>query len=172
MMWKYNGNQRPDFAAEPKNGEESVWDYPRPPVVVDDDRLVVVKWLGQRIAQTVNAKRVLETASPPAFYISPNDVDEQSLRESSATSFCEWKGSATYYDIVIDGRTFERAAWSYNDPNPGFREIRGYYSFYPAEVDCFVDKQRVKPQPGSFYGGWMTPEIVGPVKGEPGSGGW
>lgn len=171
-MWKYNGEQRPDFADKPKKGEESVWDYPRPPIVVDDDRLVVVKWMGQLIAQTIKAKRVLETASPPTFYISPNDVDEQSLRESSATSFCEWKGSATYYDIDIDGRTLERAAWSYNDPNPRFREIRGYYSFYPAKVDCFVDKQRVQPQPGSFYGGWMTPEIVGPVKGEPGSGGW
>lgn len=171
-MWKYNGETRPDFAEEPGEGQESVWDYPRPPSVVADKKKVEVRWMGQLIARKKKSIRVLETASPPTFYLPPGDVDEQYLRESSGSSFCEWKGRATYYDISINSRTLEKAAWSYNDPNPPFRSIAGYFSFYPAKVDCYVDDIRVKPQPGSFYGGWMTPEIVGPVKGEPGSGGW
>lgn len=171
-MWIYNGEKRPDFADVPKNGQESVWDYPRPPSIVNDQRRVDVRWMGQLIAHTKKAVRVLETASPPTFYIPRADVDEQFLRESSNTSFCEWKGGATYYNIEVNGRLLEKAAWSYIDPNPGFRSIAHFYSFYPAKVDCFVNNERVKPQPGSFYGGWMTPEIVGPVKGESGSGGW
>ncbi|WP_340102639.1 DUF427 domain-containing protein [Rhodohalobacter sp. 8-1] len=171
-MWKYNGETRPDFAKEPGDGEESVWDYPRPPSTVPDDRKVEVRWMGQLIAQTEKSIRVLETASPPTFYLPPTDVNTSYLKESSGSSFCEWKGSATYWNIEINGRVLENAAWLYEDPNPAFRSIAGYFSFYPAKVDCYVDDIRVKPQPGSFYGGWMTPEIVGPVKGEPGSGGW
>jgi uncharacterized protein (DUF427 family) len=171
-MWKYNGENRPDFAQKPGKDEESVWDYPRPPEVVSDQRKVEVKWLGQLISRTTQSVRILETASPPTFYLPPADVNEELLREASGTSFCEWKGSATYWNIKVNNKTLEKAAWSYNKPNPAFRSLAGYYSFYPAKVECYVSDIRVKPQPGSFYGGWMTPEIVGPVKGEPGSGGW
>ena len=171
-MWKYNGEKRPDFAQTPEKDEESVWDYPRPPAIVADHRSVEVRWMGKLIARTTQAVRVLETASPPTFYLPPVDVNDTFLREVSGTSFCEWKGSATYWNIEVNNQTIEKAAWSYNKPNPAFRSLKGYYSFYPGKIDCFVDEVRVKPQPGSFYGGWMTPEIVGPVKGDPGSGGW
>lgn len=171
-MWKYNGSTRPDFAETPGEDEESVWDYPRPPIVSPDHRLVEVHWMGQRIARTKKSVRVLETASPPTFYLPSVDVDEQFLRESTGSSFCEWKGQATYWNIELNGRSLQKAAWSYEKPNPSFRSITGYYSFYPARVNCTVDGIRVKAQPGSFYGGWMTPEVIGPVKGEPGSSGW
>lgn len=171
-MWKHNGQKRPKFAKQPAEGQESVWDYPRPPTIDPDNRKVEVLWMGQLIARTKNSIRVLETASPPTFYLPQDDVDMGFLRKSTGTSFCEWKGSATYWSIEINNRTLENAAWSYDNPNPEFRPISGYLSFYPAKVNCFVDEIRVAPQPGAFYGGWMTPEIVGPVKGEPGSGGW
>ena len=171
-MWKYNGTTRPDFAVEPGPGQESVWDYPRPPELSTDKRKIVVKWNGQVIASSNRAIRVLETASPPTFYLPPQDVNKDFMSESTGSSFCEWKGKATYWDITVDGRINDGAAWSYNNPTPAFRAITGYFSFYPARLACTVDGKKVKPQPGNFYSGWLTPEIVGPVKGDPGSGGW
>ena len=171
-MWKYTGNKRPHFAIEPEEGEESVWDYPRPPKTDPDSRLVVVKSGDMIIAETSRAIRVLETASPPTFYIPPEDVDENLLEKASCTSYCEWKGSATYWNIVLNGQSLNKAAWSYHNPSLRFNSIDGYYSFYPGRIPCFVDGERVKPQPGQFYGGWVTSEIVGPIKGEPGTGGW
>jgi uncharacterized protein (DUF427 family) len=176
-MWNYTGKQRPEFAREPAEGQESVWDYPRPPKVVEDKRHVVVRAGGQIIADTHNAWRVLETASAPSFYLPPEDVNETLLKRASGTSFCEWKGQARYWDVILPenaGKTsnISRAVWSYHQPSERFSPIDGYYSFYPALVECFVDGERVTPQPGGFYGGWITNEIVGPVKGEPGTGGW
>ncbi|MFO7845278.1 MAG: DUF427 domain-containing protein [Balneolaceae bacterium] len=171
-MWKYNGTNRPDFAVKPGPGQESVWDYPRPPKLSPDQRNVVVKWNGQVIASSNQAVRILETASPPTFYLPPKDVNTELLTESTGSSFCEWKGKATYWDITVARDINKGAAWSYDNPTPAFSSIAGYYSFYPARVNCTVGGETVKPQPGNFYGGWMTPEIVGPVKGEPGSGGW
>lgn len=171
-MWKYNGSTRPDFAQTPGEGEESVWDYPRPPIVSPDSRIVEVRWMGQLIARTKKAVRVLETASPPTFYLPSVDIDNQFLRESTGSSFCEWKGKATYWDLELNGRVLQKASWSYENPNPAFRSIAGFYSFYPGKINCYVGGVRAKPQPGSFYGGWMTPDIVGPVKGEAGSSGW
>lgn len=171
-MWKYNGKERPHFADKPGKGEESVWDYPRPPALSPDRRTVEIRWIGEQIAQSSSTIRLLETASPPGFYLPPEDVNDEYFTVSERTSFCEWKGSATYYDIEVNGRKIPMAAWSYENPNPPFRSIAGYISFYPGKVDCFVDDVKVKPQPGQFYGGWLTPEIVGPVKGEPGTGGW
>lgn len=171
-MWKYTGNERPPFADEPKEGEESVWDYPRPPVTDSDSRHIVVQAGGKTIAETKRAIRVLETASPPTFYIPPDDVNSELLEKASGTSFCEWKGQATYWDVIVDGEKAAKAAWSYHNPSDRFKEIDGYFSFYPALVDCYVDGEKVIPQPGGFYGGWVTPEIVGPMKGEPGTGGW
>jgi uncharacterized protein (DUF427 family) len=171
-MWRYNGKKRPEFANETGEGEESVWDYPRPPALSPDSRTVEVKWMGNLIAHTSNAIRLLETASPPGFYIPPSDVNHELLEKSDRTTFCEWKGAATYYDLVTEGRKLELAAWTYEHPNESFTDIAGYISFYPGKVDCFVEGNEVEPQPGRFYGGWITPEVVGPFKGDPGTGGW
>jgi len=171
-MWKYNGSERPPFAKEPGPGEESVWDYPRPPKLVPFYGRVEVKWLDTIIASTTEAFRILETASPPSFYLPPAHTDLKLFREATGSSFCEWKGKATYWDIEINGVSIENAAWSYNNPNPAYRSVKNYFSFYPSKTECYVEGVRVKPQPGGFYGGWMTPNIIGPVKGEPGTGAW
>jgi len=171
-MWKYDGSNRPDFAKEPDAGEESVWDYPRPPKLSKDSRTVEVKWMDQTIAKTTASVRVLETASPPTFYLPPDDVKTEFFEKATGSSFCEWKGRATYWNITVNGNTLHKAAWSYENPTPPFKGIAGYFSFYPGKLECYVDSVRVEPQPGGFYGGWMTPEIVGPVKGESGTGGW
>ena len=172
-MWTYKGQKRPDFARAPGPGQESVWDYPRPPALVADKRLVRVELGGNRIAATENAIRVLETASPPTFYLDPADVDERLLLQaSSGGTFCEWKGRAQYWDLEVAGQFVERAAWSYPEPTAAFEAIAGWFSFYPGKVACHVGDERVRPQQGGFYGGWVTAEIVGPYKGEPGTAGW
>jgi uncharacterized protein (DUF427 family) len=171
-MWKYRGKQRPPFAVEPEAGQESVWDYPRPPVVVNCNRTVKVVHNDIVIASSVETCRVLETASPPTFYIREEDINWSRLVESDERSFCEWKGEARYFTLVLPDERIEQAGWSYSEPFPEFERIRGYLSVYPARVECFVDGARVQPQPGRFYGGWVTPELVGPFKGEPGSEGW
>jgi len=164
--WEYRGQKRPSFAVEPKEGEESVWDYPRPPVIENDEREVVVMFDEHQIAKTTHAKRVLETASPPTFYIPPEDVDTAYLTRSNNSSRCEWKGEATYWHLKTDQRTINNAAWTYQQPFDEFKELEGYFAFYPGKLNCYVDSKSVKAQPGGFYGGWITPEIVGPVKGE------
>lgn len=169
--WRYTGQERPAFAVAPGPGEESVWDYPRPPRIEHDAREIMVRVGPILIAHSRRSARVLETGSPPSFYIPPKDVGLSLLRPSVGTSWCEWKGEATYWDLVAD-RRFERVAWSYPDPFPGFEDIRGYLSFYPARVECYVDSLRVEAQPGGFYGGWVTPEVVGPFKGAAGSEEW
>jgi len=170
-MWKYTGVQRPPFAIEPQEGQESVWDYPRPPALVKDHRLVEVKHEDVLIASTLQAYRVLETASPPTIYIPPQDVDMDKLVEIMGRSFCEWKGQASYWGIK-ERRRNGAIGWSYKNPNQAFAEIKDYMSFYPGRVSCFIDEEQVRPQPGGFYGGWVTNEIVGPYKGETGRGGW
>jgi uncharacterized protein (DUF427 family) len=177
--WKRVGQERPPFAIEPGPGQESVWDYPRPPRLVADPREILVRVGDIEIARTRRAVRVLETASPPTFYIPPDDVRTELLEASPGSSFCEWKGAASYWSVEIaspgpDGAIERRpqAAWSYPAPMQAFESIRDYFSFYPARVDCFVDDERVRAQPGGFYGGCITSEIVGPVKGEPGTSGW
>ena len=154
---------------------ESVWDYPRPPRLEVTQKLIVIVFGGQTIVETRNAQRVLETSHPPVYYIPRADVAPGALVPAGGrTSFCEWKGHASYLDVVgSDGRRAERAAWTYLDPSPGFEAIRESVAFYPAAMDaCTVDGEQVMPQPGGFYGGWITPELVGPFKGEPGSAGW
>ncbi len=170
--WRYRGLDRPPFAVTPKAGEESVWDYPRPPRLAPDSREVVVRAAGIEIARSRLAVRVLETASPPVFYLPPSDIAFDYLQAAPGTSLCEWKGAAQYWTVTTLGQRLERVAWSYPDPFPGFDAIRGYLSFYPAHLDCTVAGSRVLPQPGTFYGGWVTPEITGPFKGEPGSEPW
>lgn len=169
--WKFTGQKRPDFANEPEHDQETVWDYPRPPKVDPDSRTVIVKCNSVEIVHSVNSVRILETAGPPVFYFPPTDVDFQYLQKTEESSMCEWKGPATYWDVVLPDNTIPKAAWSYEDPFEEYKSLKSYISFYPALLECFVDGERVRPQPGGFYGGWITSEIVGPVKGEPGISG-
>jgi len=171
-LWQNRGESRPDFAAKAGPGQESVWDYPRPPALVEDTRCVEVMLGSHLIARTTQAKRVLETASPPTFYLPRKAVNLALLRPTSGTSICEWKGRASYRDVVTAEHSVRQAAWTYEDPFRQFRAIAGFISFYPGRVACYVDGQRVRPQDGGFYGGWVTNELVGPWKGQPGTGGW
>ena len=170
--WRYTGDARPSFAVVPRAGQESVWDYPRPPRIAREGREVVVRHGDTELARSRRGLRVLETASPPTVYVPRDDVNVQRLQAVPATSFCEWKGAAQYWSLVGDDKSAEPVAWSYPDPMASFAEIRGAFSFYPARVACHLDGHRVQPQPGRFYGGWVTPELVGPFKGEPGSEAW
>jgi uncharacterized protein (DUF427 family) len=125
------------------------------------------------IADTHEAKRVLETSHPPVYYIPPQDIRMALLERSAVTSLCEWKGLAVYYTVAVGDKRAEKAAWTYPDPRPGFREIKDHFAFYAGPMDaCHVNGERVQPQPGGFYGGWITKTIVGPFKGVPGSVGW
>ncbi len=170
--WSNRGQARPPFAHKPGKGQESVWDYPRPPALIDDTREVVVMSGETEVARTCRAVRVLETASPPTFYLPPEDVNQDLLIATSGRSFCEWKGGANYFDVRTPEETVAAAAWTYLDPFPEFAALAGWYAFYPSKVACFVSGERVRAQAGGFYGGWITREIVGPFKGEPGTGGW
>ena len=170
-MWQYRGQKRPDFADIPRPGQESVWDYPRPPELVPDRRRVEVYHGEKLVASSIRAFRVLETAHPPSFYIPPEDVKWEMLEPAPGSSVCEWKGKAKYYALAIDPN-HHVVGWSYPDPTPSFEAIREYVSFYPANLACFVAGERVRAQPGKFYGGWVTGEIAGPFKGEPGTGHW
>lgn len=172
-MWNYNGSSRPAFAVEPKSGELSVWDFPRPPALLRDPRRVQVRAGGEILADSTRAVKVLETASPPTFYLPTDDVRMDLLREAAGSSHCEWKGVARYVALANSGNAPGPAiGWSYPRPMAAFATIAGWLSFYPGRVECEVDGERVQPQPGGFYGGWLTSEIVGPVKGEPGTGHW
>jgi uncharacterized protein (DUF427 family) len=153
---------------------ESVWDYPRPPRVEACSRRIRVVLAGMVIVDSTRTHRVLETSHPPTYYVPLLDVAPGVLVPSGGrTTFCEWKGVASYYDAVAGGRTIERGAWTYPAPSPGFEAIRDAVAFYPGRVDaCFVDDERVAAQAGDFYGGWVTSDVVGPFKGEPGTSGW
>lgn len=164
--------RRPPFAITPGAGQESVWDYPRPPRLARDPREVTIVAAGIEIARSRSAIRVLETASPPTFYLPLHDVRRDYLEPAGGRTYCEWKGEARYWTVVAGGERFERAAWSYPAPPPPYVEIQWHLAFYAGQLACFVDGRRVVPQPGKFYGGWITPEVVGPFKGEPGTEGW
>ncbi len=157
---------------KPKDGQESVWDYPRPPVLVRSSRTVRVEFEGRQIAFSSTCYRVLETSHSPSWYIPLEDVRSEFLIPTRKTSFCEWKGTAKYWTVSIGQKPVENVAWSYESPNPRFAEIRGFLALYPDILECYVDDERVKPQPGGFYGGWITSDVVGPFKGVPGSHGW
>jgi len=158
---------------DPGPGHESVWDYPRPPRVEPDTRLIRVEFAGVAIAETTRALRVLETASPPTFYLPAADVRGDLLVPAQRSSYCEWKGPASYWTIRVGDREARNAAWGYLAPKPGFAALKDHFAFYAGRVDaCRVGGERVTPQPGRFYGGWITSEVVGPFKGEPGSEGW
>ena len=157
----------------PAPGQESVWDYPRPPSLERTARHVVVELGGVVIADTVRAWRVCETSHPPVYYVPREDIVDGVLRPSAGGSFCEWKGVATYWTVDVGGVCEPDAGWSYEAPSSRFVPMTGAVSFYPARMDrCLVDDEVVRPQAGGFYGGWITDEVVGPFKGEPGTLHW
>lgn len=165
-------DRRPSFAIAPGPGQESVWDYPRPPRVAAEGREVIVRAGEVLVARTRRAVRILETASPPTFYLPLDDITPGVLVAAPGSSYCEWKGRARYWSVHAGDRTFEKVGWSYPDPLPGFEAIARSVAFYASPLECFVDDERVRPQAGGFYGGWITGEVVGPFKGEPGTLGW
>jgi uncharacterized protein (DUF427 family) len=157
----------------PRPGQESVWDYPRPPRVEPLTERIRVVVDGVTIADSTRALRVLETAGPPVYYVPPADARMDLLRPSPHRTFCEWKGDASYHTLELGGRTIFNIAWSYREPLPGYEAIRDHVAFYAGLVDeAWVGDERATPQPGRFYGGWVTSRIVGPFKGEPGTSGW
>jgi uncharacterized protein (DUF427 family) len=166
----------PPMARLAPNGlpEEAVWDYPRPPALEPCGRRARVVLGGEVIADSARALRVLETASPPTIYVPAADVATESLEPARAhQTFCEWKGAASHFHVRGGGSVAEHAAWAYREPRAPFSRLRGHFAFYPGRVDaCYLDDERVTPQPGGFYGGWVTAEIVGPYKGDPGTEGW
>ena len=154
-------------------GQESVWDYPRPPRLERSDRLVTVVLGGVEVCRTSRAWRVLETSHPPTWYLPREDWLPGSLEPAPGRSVCEWKGEAVYLTVVGGGQRAEAAGWSYPSPTPAFADLRDAVAVYPAAMDaCTVDGEQVRPQEGGFYGGWVTNDVVGPFKGVPGSTFW
>ena len=153
---------------------ESVWDYPRPPRVEFCGRRVRIVHGGETIAESERALRVLETSSPPTIYVPLEDVRAELLEEAGGHhTVCEWKGRASYFHLDGAGERAEHAAFHYPEPREGFEQLLGHVSFYPGRVEAaYLDDERVTPQAGSFYAGWITAEIEGPFKGEPGTEGW
>ena len=157
----------------PKAGQESVWDYPRPPRLESVKKTIEVWFADTLIARTNQAYRVLETSHPPVYYLPPQDVAIECLKPVDKRTGCEWKGEGAYYDVVVGDAVARDAAWYYARPRPAFETIKDFPAFYAHKMDrCLVDGVEVEPQPGNFYGGWITPEIVGPFKGIEGSWGW
>jgi uncharacterized protein (DUF427 family) len=159
---------------DPGPGQESVWDYPRPPRLEQTSKQLRVLFNNVVIAETRRALRVLETSHPPAYYFPPEDVKlSEYFVSTPRATFCEWKGGASYYTIAVGGKSALNAAWYYAHPIHPYEALAGYVAFYPGKMQaCFVDGEQVQPQAGDFYGGWITSEIIGPFKGGPGSWGW
>jgi uncharacterized protein (DUF427 family) len=157
----------------PGPGQESVWDYPRPPRLEPFAGSITIELGGLLIASTARAWRVLETSHPPTYYLPPEAFSDGALRDAPGSSWCEWKGVASYFDLIGGAELAERAAWTYRNPTRGFEPLAGAIAVMAAQVDCCtVDGERVQPQPGGFYGGWITSRVSGPFKGIPGSMGW
>jgi uncharacterized protein (DUF427 family) len=171
-QWHWRGQARPPFAEVPGPGQQSVWDFPRPPQLAADEREVVVRWGDLEVARTRRAVRVLETAHPPTFYLPWNDVNRALLQPAGGGSFCEWKGPARYWSLVHGARQLPGVAWSYPQPLPGAEALADTVAFYAHDLQCSVGGQTARPQGGGFYGGWITPDLAGPFKGDAGSSGW
>jgi uncharacterized protein (DUF427 family) len=166
----------PDHESEPAvntRAKESVADYPRPPAIERVDRRIRAVASGHVIVDTSRPIRVLETYHPPVYYIPPEDVDMQFLVASPHRSYCEYKGEAHYYSLIVDGEKHSNVGWFYPHPSAGYEELANHIAFYAWAFDeATVDGEQVTPQPGRFYGGWITSEIEGPIKGAPGTTGW
>lgn len=157
----------------PGPGQESVWDYPRPPRLERFDGRITIELGGEVVASTDTGWRILETSHPPTYYLPPTAFGHGVLRDAPGASWCEWKGQARYFDLVTPTTIARTSAWSYPHPTPGFEAIAGAVAVMAGQVDrCTVNGETVIPQPGGFYGGWITSWVVGPFKGGPGSMGW
>ena len=157
----------------PGAGQESVWDFPRPPRLEKTSKRLQIIFNGVTIADTSRGYRVLETSHPPTYYLPAADIETSFLRPAGGSSLCEWKGAARYFTVQVGDKRLEKVAWTYPEPTPNFLPLRDHYAFYAGPMDsCMVDGVPVTPQPGGFYGGWITPDITGPFKGAPGSTGW
>lgn len=173
LKWRNFARQRPEHTPKPSSAQESVWDYPRPPRVESVMAVISVVHRGVTIACSQQAYRVIETSGAPVYYIPTDDIDMQYLQPIELQTLCEWKGSSTYFDVKVGDSNAEAAAWSYPEPWGEFALIAGYIAFHPAKVDeCWVNEELATPQPGSYYGGWVTRSVIGPFKGEPGSENW
>ena len=167
------GKQAPLATSELKPGQESVWDYPRPPRLERCEKAVRVVFNGETIVNSSNCYRLLETSHPPAYYIPPSDVQSGCFKKTSRTTFCEFKGSASYFDIVVKGKVANNAAWAYQAPANEYESLKDFLCIYASKVDaCYVDEEKAQPQEGDYYGGWITSNIVGPFKGGTGTLGW
>ena len=163
---------RPD-PIPPGPGQESVWDYPRPPRVEGVTKHIRIIFNRELIADTHRSKRVLETSHPPNYYIPLDDIKTQYLTPSAQSTYCEWKGQASYYTLQVGDRQLKDVAWYYPNISAAYKELQGYVGFYPGPMDaCYIDTEKVQPQAGSFYAGWITHDIVGPFKGGSGTWGW
>ncbi len=161
---------QPDPVGE---NQESVWDYPRPAIAEPTIRRIAIVHRGVTLADTTAAFRTLETSHPPTYYLPQADIAMEHFSPNPRRSLCEWKGQANYWDITIGDQRLEAAAWSYPSPTPAFETIAGYLAFYPDFFDqCLVDGEQITPQPGGFYGGWISQYEAGPFKGIPGSRFW
>lgn len=170
--WKQFG-RKPEQLVSPGPGQQSVWDFPRPPALERVLDRVRVEFAGECVADTEQAIRVCETASPPTYYIPLTDVASEFLRTEAGSTYCEWKGAATYHSLIVGEQHAPQCAWSYATPNVEYEVLQGAIAFYPGRVDrCLVGTMEVTSQLGDFYGGWITPDLVGPFKGEPGTTGW
>lgn len=164
------GRPKPE---RPGPGQESVWDYPRPPRLERSSAWIEITFGGMLLVRTHSSFRVLETSHPPVHYVPIADVAQGALTPSPRRSWCEWKGEASYFDVAAGGRTEAAAAWTYPAPVTAFAELLDHVAFYPGRMDsCRLDGELVEAQPGDFYGGWRTSKVVGPFKGDPGTGGW
>lgn len=154
-------------------GQESVWSFPRPAIAEPTAAHILITHGGMPVADTRAAVRTLETSHPPSYYIPPADIASGRLRRASGSSFCEWKGEAIYWDVMVDDLVLPRVGWSYPNPTPAFAALRDHVAFYAGPFDrCSVDGETVIPQAGAFYGGWITSRLAGPFKGGPGTLGW
>lgn len=154
-------------------GQESVWSFPRPAIAEACERRIVIRHRGMTIVDTRHAVRVIETSHPPSYYLPPDSLAHARLLPSPHRSICEWKGQATYVDLEIGGEILREVGWRYPSPTPEFHRLAGFIAFYAAPFDeCLVDGEPVTPQPGGFYGGWITSHVAGPFKGIPGSRFW
>jgi len=169
--WKNTGHKRPPFATIPKEGQRSVWDFPRPPIIEKISKQVLINYQGKTIVNSFDSLAVLETASPPTYYMPGCDIDMSALvKIPGKNSICEWKGNAIYF--ALKSMINLPVAWSYPNPFLEFEELKDHVAFYPQHLECYLDGNRVKAQSSKFYAGWITSELTGPFKGEKGTEHW
>ncbi|MEF2978010.1 DUF427 domain-containing protein [Subtercola sp. YIM 133946] len=158
---------------EPGDGQESVWDYPRPPRAEPSTERIEIVFGGETIVDTTDSVRVLETSHPPVYYLPASAFRPGSLTDARGQSFCEFKGLAGYLSVHGGAQTAAGAAWFYPHPSPGYEALVGRVAVYPSAMQqCTVDGEVVTSQEGDFYGGWITSRVTGPFKGAPGTLGW